>query len=286
MIKEKLTIESVQKYLLEANGVLTKASELANIKYDTFNGFVRRHKIPYNSKLRVIITETKEELQEAYDRLGKASLVAKEFNRSSNGILRKMKELGVITTPRLLHTVDDDFFSRDTEEAFYWAGFIAADGNVNAGGNRYNKDGSEKEIRVLAIHLQDRDKAHLERFVKDIKFSGEPKFFIKKANELTKVESKMNRIEISSVKIVNDLKRFGITPRKSLTYVCPDEIVNHPLFYHFLRGYFDGDGSVWHNTSNNCLVFLLLGTSTFLNSCRDILIKNNIVKPKVKIFQR
>ncbi len=92
----------------------------------------------------------------------------------------------------------------------------------------------------------------------------------------------MSSISISSRKIINDIKRFGVVARKSLIYSCPKEIINHKLFHHFMRGYFDGDGCVSLDSNTNNLHFQLLGTFDFLTACKEIfenkLISNNITQ--------
>jgi len=50
------------------------------------------------------------------------------------------------------------------------------------------------------------------------------------------------RLQIGSKEIFNDLLQLGITPNKSKTVRLPR--VPKKYFYHFVRGYFDGDGNV------------------------------------------
>ena len=38
--------------------------------------------------------------------------------------------------------------------------------------------------------------------------------------------------------------KFGLTPKKSHTMKLPD--IPDAYFFHFVRGYFDGDGGVYH----------------------------------------
>src|SRR5690606_8445162 len=51
------------------------------------------------------------------------------------------------------------------------------------------------------------------------------------------------RLNLNSKKMYNDLLDKGITPRKSLT-LKPPKNVPKDLVRHWIRGYFDGDGSV------------------------------------------
>jgi intein/homing endonuclease len=49
-------------------------------------------------------------------------------------------------------------------------------------------------------------------------------------------------LQIGSKEIFNDLVNLGLFPRKSKIIRLP--IIPGDCFFHFLRGYFDGDGNV------------------------------------------
>ena len=249
MVNEKLTLDIVKNALTAANGNLNEACKIANIKYPTFYYWVKTYELNYNSEKR--INATKEQLEEAYARLGSLSLVAKELGGTKEGIRCRMQKFGLEIKPLVKHTVDDDFFSRDTEESFYWAGFIAADGCVKAHGHK------NEDICVVSMGLSRKDKSHIEKFKKIINFSGNIFDGIAKNNakSLVKRDIEKSEIQITSRKMVEDLKRFNIGPRKSLIYCPPRELMTHPLFHHFLRGYFDGDGSIYSSMGKSCLLY-------------------------------
>jgi len=114
--------------------------------------------------------------------------------------------------------VDESCFEEVNEESLYWAGFLAADGCVH------------KDKISLAIMKPDAE--HVKKFIE----------FTKSEHQLGLCEkTNKARVGFYSPKIAEDLLKFGITPRKSLTY-CPTEIcVNSRDFW---RGMVDGDGSV------------------------------------------
>lgn len=114
--------------------------------------------------------------------------------------------------------VDEKCFEKVNEESLYWAGFLAADGNVH------------KDRVALAIMKPDVE--HVKKFIE----------FTKSEHQL-QICDKTNKASISfhSSKISEDLLKFGITPRKSLTYCPTDVCVNSRDFW---RGMVDGDGSV------------------------------------------
>lgn len=148
---------------------------------------------------------------------------------------------------------DEDFFSRDNELSFYWAGFLAADGYI-----RENKK-KNSTTYFVSCRLATADRAHLEKFAKDLKYSGniyDQKIIPVKNNILLKNKTHKevyysSSIEISSKKLHSDIQRFGITKNKTYSYTMPEWLINHNLINHFIRGYIDGDGSIYRKNSKN-----------------------------------
>lgn len=119
------------------------------------------------------------------------------------------------------------FFNIYTNESCYWAGFILADGNIR--GNRNS----------LQIKLAKIDKEHLYKFLKIIKCDNV---------DLVKEYDDYVSLTISLDEFKKDLfDNFGITPRKTFTCDIVDKIPKNKL-NHFIRGYFDGDGSISKTT--------------------------------------
>lgn len=139
----------------------------------------------------------------------------------------------------IVHTFDDNMFSVFTQESCYWAGFLAADGSIG------------QELRSLRVGLERCDRLHLEkllRFSKDehptVK-DGEGQLIDKNTGKTYSFI--YSYIDINSVKIVKDLNdNFNITPAKSFTIQPPDKIPEE-MIKHYIRGYFDGDGTLYWN---------------------------------------
>src|ERR1035437_6230433 len=110
---------------------------------------------------------TKEEMQILTTNYGK--ILSKEIQkllptRSVVAISIKAKELGLKGDPsitRRIYGVNDNYFNAPSNENCYWAGFIAADGNIHS-----------KKKRLLRLKLQEKDKNHLEKYIKCLNFSG------------------------------------------------------------------------------------------------------------------
>jgi len=266
-----LTKELVQEELGRCNGDAKRAAESLGVPHTTLLHCIWRHGIVFKSK-RASIDPTN--LQLLYDELGSLAAVAKEIGANKEGVRCAMKRYGMRIKKQVIHTLDDDFFSHDNEKSFYWAGFLAADGNVR---QRNNKTG-KSESSGISLALGISDKAHVEKFIKDINSTALVGVYLVKNS---KRNSKWNdtekaEVKLTSKKMFEDLARFNIVPRKSLVYTFPEWLVQHPLVRHYMRGYFDGDGSFYwtrYNTKADQEYFNLRGTTEFLEIYRSILEK-------------
>lgn len=173
------------------------------------------------------------------------------------------------------YTVDHDIFQEESERAFYLAGFIAADGCIRI--SKTNKTRDYINHR-LVIALSRDDKEHL-LVIKNLLESTHP------VHDYLIENSKRNpewndvwesKLMITSKQIVEDLKKFNIGPRKSLSLKFPKWLEKHPLVNHFMRGYFDGDGSFFINSelSYDRLCCSTRGTKKFLRSFKRVLERN------------
>lgn len=144
------------------------------------------------------------------------------------------------------------FENIDTEEKAYWLGFIAADGCILKQG-------------ALEIGLSLKDKKHLVKFCNAI---NAPIEMIEEKTSIVKgKEYHSCRIRICNKKICSDLKTHGIEERKSTTYDFPT-FLNNELLKHFIRGYYDGDGSLSTNgttkNGNKKWAVNIIATRSFL----------------------
>lgn len=135
------------------------------------------------------------------------------------------------------------FDTIDTEEKAYWLGFIYADGHNGK--------------RDFEITLKESDLEHLLKFKSALGLTSDPKY---------REKQKAYRIAFKRKAFQESLLRLGVTHNK--TYEClfpvflPDNLKRH-----FIRGYFDGDGSISYNANrygSSKLRIDLIGTEPFL----------------------
>lgn len=141
-----------------------------------------------------------------------------------------MKEYNINSRLKNRYTINSDYFTNiETEQQAYILGFICADGFV--GSEAYNN-----------IVIQSNDLDIIQKIAEELSYTGE----IRKTQKGGFKNSKNGYvINFSNKTMANDLRNLGIRPNKSLEF---DKLLEIPtnLQRHFLRGYFDGDGSITH----------------------------------------
>lgn len=150
---------------------------------------------------------------------------------SGRSIPRVLKEEDINTRLKNRYTLDESYFEDiNTEEKAYWLGFIYADGYV--GNDSYNN---------VVISLKEEDLPHLKKFKKAISYTGG----IRNAGK-GGFPGSTDRytINFSNKRMAESLRNLGLYPGKSTTMESFPRI-REDLVRHFLRGYFDGDGSVY-----------------------------------------
>jgi len=167
---------------------------------------------------------------------------------------------------------NEDFFETiDSEKKAYWLGFIAADGCV-----------TESSRKRLIIKLARKDRGHLVQFLQDIEATNPVK------DKDTNFGHPCSIISLCSGKIFSDLVDKGIMPKKTFKLKAPTKVPDN-LIHHWVRGYFDGDGSVYipSRDSKPKPRVAIYGNFFTLLFFREIFLKIGIdrpVEPKGNIF--
>ena len=142
---------------------------------------------------------------------------------------------------------NENAFDEYSEESCYWAGFLAADGCVD----------SKNRVRVM---LKYDDINHLEKL----------KAFLQSTHAISSNTDKYYRcsFELTSTHICDVLDlNFNIIPNKTDKLKFPSHIPNKYLV-HYIRGYFDGDGSICESFSNKNSITASIYV-TFASGCKS-----------------
>lgn len=142
---------------------------------------------------------------------------------------------------------NESAFDEYDEYSCYWAGFLAADGCVD----------TKNRVRVM---LKYDDIGHLEKL----------KTFLRSTHAISVNTDKYNRcsFEVTSPHICDMLDiNFNIVPNKTDKLKFP-KFIPRKYLIHFLRGYFDGDGSICESFSNKNSITSSL-YATFASGSRE-----------------
>jgi hypothetical protein len=162
--------------------------------------------------------------------------VADYFGVSITPISRIIKNSGIELTNRRYKVNHDYFNVIDTQEKAYWLGFLYADGYI-----RERKSGNSLELKLSV-----KDYEHLLLFRECIESNHLIKESQSKVNYGGGISiSNMVHLAMYSSKLVNSIKKQGIHSRKTFTIERPN--IEKEMMSHFIRGYFDGDGSFSFN---------------------------------------
>lgn len=227
---------------------------------------------------------TKEILEEEYKNLKSLNKIGKKYQVHCDTVISWFKKFN-IQYDNLKRTKNETIFDEDNETSFYLAGFIAADGSLSKNGKRGLQ---------LSIALSTEDREHLIKLYNLLGCNGK---ITTKKNHTSSIDGRkiysnsMDRFQVCSMYLCNKLQeRFNITFNKSLTYEFPEILKNHSLVHHFIRGYFDGDGTfalrnpnIINKQSKINITFGLPGTQNFVENVQKILTDNidNLNKNKI-----
>lgn len=201
--------------------------------------------IKKNIKEKVLFNdEIKNKAIELFNKNLKSKEICEILNISKTSLIRNLNKLGYNfdrTQSKRIYTLNKTYFDFiDSIDKAYFLGLIYADGS-----NKINK-------KTFVLALQEEDKYILETF----------KIYLGYNNTLKKDKLKSERHKIIFRLVVfskyfcNSLLKQGVFQNK--TFILNEPNIDEKFYFHFLRGYFDGDGSLVttvnkKNYKNDCL---------------------------------
>lgn len=157
----------------------------------------------------------------------------REFGISQFMMEKILKEYGI---PKRTYTeakqdgrkypCNDDFFKVQSKDMAYILGFIAADGYISAKENCISIELNVKDINLLKII---KEKTGITRPI---------------SIQTRKSGNKTATLRNWSREWKKDLAHYGITNKKTFT-LSPPELLAPEYRIDYIRGYFDGDGSIY-----------------------------------------
>lgn len=200
------------------------------------------------------------------------SELGKLYGVSSVTISNYLKAEGVQTRkgPRGKNVNHNTFRTIDNEAKAYWLGFLMADGFVHTN-------------NMVGLALAEKDLNHLRKYKK---FMGSEHKIVswEAAYDDTCEPTTAHRLMFRSKVMTKDLKHHGIGKRKTGNESIP-RTVPQSLMRHFIRGLWDGDGTIFRDECGK-VRYSLVGNYELLTELAHILYKEantrlaNVIKHK------
>lgn len=193
--------------------------------------------------------------------------IGDELGCSRENIYYHFKKMGIDTRTKeqarqlvydqgkiIINSFNEKIFDKWTNESAYLLGLLYSDGNISShisGNKEFNR-----------VSFSQKDPIFMNKVVKLLEFDG---------NLYTNKRTKVLILSMSSNHMAGKLLELGLYPNKSLTVKFP----NIPIKYqpHFIRGMFDGDGSI---NKTDGVISIISGSKEFINSLYDVLKQNDI----------
>jgi hypothetical protein len=152
------------------------------------------------------------------------------------------------------YPIKEDFFDNiDTQEKVYFLGFLYADGNNTSNGR-------------VSMSLQERDVETL-RLLNNLIQPTKPLYYNKTISKNNKNHQNQYCLIIDNKHVNQRLNELGMVKAKSLVITFP-KWLNKDLTRHFIRGFFDGNGSIGIDKNYNIQI---VSTLSFCESIKRII---------------
>lgn len=146
----------------------------------------------------------------------------------------------------------------DNEEKAYILGFLYADGN------------NFPDKCQITMGLEEKDKDILSKMTVCLQYSKKLTYQdLSNKHDFGYDYKNMYKLNIYDKHMCQVLDLRGMHPNKSLILEFP-KWLNPSLYSHFIRGYFDGDGSVYRRISNNKKAATIVTITSTMNFCKAI----------------
>lgn len=235
--------------------------------------------------MKILFSDNKviENIVKCYNEGASFTELAEQFNCSITGMRdflvkgRYVKTRGHQTVDgthyNKKHSCNDSFFEIiDSEKKAYWLGYLFADGYNNENKSTVSFSQSEPQEEMVYRFKEDLEATQ------PISISNSRTNVIR-GKEITSKPS--HGIKIISKQLSEDLAKHGCTQAKTFTTKFPS--IPEQFRNHFIRGYFDGDGSVTNvkNTTDTKAQFNIIGTLELLQGIQNELVKCGLNRIKI-----
>ena len=264
---------------------ITKLAKKYHHNARTITVILDKYEIPHNKGQlrkgvsntacqRVFTQEEKDLIYSIYTNGGTIKDCMNAIHCSQDNLRKILQELGIYKSHKDVmkelpqnqrkYPVNEDFFFVQSHNLAYLLGFLASDGYI------------AKDTNTIAIGLSAIDKEQLEKFKNEIGGRDIEEYTTNEGFETVKWS-------FTSQKVKQELANYYIVPQKTFKLLPPYHL-EKKYWIDYIRGYFDGDGSINYLTSNKALRWQICSaTPEILKWIIDVLYKEYNI-PKVNIL--
>lgn len=188
----------------------------------------------------------------------------KKFLREKNIHIRNFSEAATESNKNRALKKNEKYFQNENENMAWLLGFLASDGTIR------------KERNQIKIGLSKTDKEILEKIREELQLENEVKEYI------TEQGYECVTLQWTSEQHKNDLTKYSIIPEKTFQ-LKPPYSLNKKYWIDFIRGFFDGDGTINTNGHNGLRFSICSATKEILEWIITFL-NENFQIPKVNIL--
>ena len=177
--------------------------------------------------------------------------------------------------------VDETFFSVWSDKMAYSLGVVVTDGHISPG-SKIDRE-SSNTTRTPRLVITQKEPELLEKVRKAMNCNAGLHFRKERVYNGIK-QGGVFKFEISRERIYYDLVALGLNQDKSLTMKFP--VVPKEYLKHFIRGCWDGDGSVYIGKNGRINATYVCGSKAFIVELAEKLKENGILNDKIYLEPR
>ncbi len=226
-----------------------------------------------NKKLK-FNSEQSAEIVKMYEGGMSAKAIGKMYGSQPQTITAILLRGGIVprsvSDRNRLYSLDTHIFdSIDTEAKAYWLGYLFADGNVSGG-------------RIVRVYVAESDREIAVKFKEFMGSEAPIRDFTVNTNK--KWGARQSNINMTDLYLGHRLNDLGIIPNRKhdgVSWQVCFHAVPKELQHHWVRGWFDGDGSAWSSTRGPVVSFC--GPEGLLTEIRGIIAQEKGTNPHLVI---
>lgn len=214
-----------------------------------------------------------EEIRELYNKGYSSRKVAEKLGVSKTSVLKFVDDEDKAAPSSFrIYSLNESFFDIiDSEEKAYWLGYMFADGS------------NDENTGRISLSQGAKDKGAVYAFKKALE-AEHPVYKATVVGGYTGKESLVYTLSINSRKLSDALRDLGCVKNKTYSLSFPN--IEPSFRRHFIRGVFDGDGSIW-TTKKGRPGFSITGYIPFLEKVQDCLIREaNVSKTQIAVRRK